>query len=333
MNEKKLQSFEDIFGTIEEPKTDKQESQLNELKISKLIPFHNHPFKLYEGQRLEDMITSIKELGVMVPIVVRKINPEEYEILSGHNRVNAAKLANLDKVPVVIKENLTDDEAMLIVTETNLMQRSFSDLLPSEKAKALKAHHDALSNQGARNDLIMEIKNLVKSSHIEDSETCSQVGNKLKTIEVVGESYNLSKNSVARFIRLNYLIDSLMNRVDQGEIAFIPAVALSYISEDNQQAIDLLLDINDYKIDLKKAELLKHYQENKKLNDTMLNKILSGDMKPKKKSTKAAGFKLKPKLIQKYFSVEQKSNEIEEVIEKALEMYFDKKDVTSSQDV
>lgn len=172
ISDKKLQSFEEIFGKIEDPK-DKEQTGVTEIEIEKLVPFHNHPFKLYEGQRLDNMVTSIKEMGAMVPIIVRKTDSNFYEILSGHNRVNAAKLAGVDKIPAVVKGNLTDDEAMLIVIETNLMKRSFSDLLPSEKARALKEHHDALSRQGERTDLINEIRNFIKASEIKDDKTCS----------------------------------------------------------------------------------------------------------------------------------------------------------------
>jgi len=330
MGDKKLQSFEEIFGKIEDPK-DKEQTGVTEIEIKKLVPFHNHPFKLYEGQRLDDMIISIKEMGVMVPIIVRKTDSDFYEILSGHNRVNAAKLAGLDKVPAVIKENLTDDEAMLIVTETNLMQRSFSDLLPSEKAKALKAHHDALSRQGARTDLINEIRNLVKVSEIKADKTCSQVGNKLKTIEIIGENYNLSKNSVARYIRLNYLIDPILNRVDDGEIAFIPAVSISYISEENQKIMNNFIDEHGFKIDMKKSELLKQYEEKDKLTEDTIYKILSGEISKTKKTKKASAFKIKSKIIQRFFTPEQKDSEIEQIIEKALEQYFQVESEGASQ--
>jgi len=330
MSDKKLQSFEEIFGKIEDPKN-KEQAGVTEIEIEKLVPFHNHPFKFYEGQRLDDMVISIKEMGVMVPIIVRKTDSDFYEILSGHNRVNAAKLAGLDKVPAVIKENLTNDEAMLIVTETNLMQRSFSDLLPSEKAKALKSHHDALSRQGARTDLINEIRNLVKASEIKDDKTCSQVGNKLKTIEVIGENYSLSKNSVARYIRLNYLIDPILNRVDNGEIAFIPAVSISYISEENQKIMNNFIDEHGFKIDMKKSELLKQYEEKYKLTEDTIYKILSGEISKTKKTKKASAFKIKSKIIQRFFTPEQKDSEIEQIIEKALEQYFQVESKGASQ--
>ena len=137
-------------------------SGVEKLDIENLVPFANHPFKLYEGERLNDMTRSIKEMGVLLPVIVRP-NPKDkvnYEILSGHNRVNAAQRAGLTFVPVIIKEGLSDDEAKLIVTETNLVQRSFSDLSHSERAIALKQHMEVVRKQGKRSDLIDEIERL-----------------------------------------------------------------------------------------------------------------------------------------------------------------------------
>lgn len=128
-----------------------------EVDISQLVPFSNHPFKLYEGERLDDMVDSIKEYGVITPLIVRKIE-DKYQILSGHNRANAAKIAGLYKVPVVAKEDITDEEAMLIVTETNLIQRSFSELSHSEKARILTEIHSAIKEYSELN----EIENIIK---------------------------------------------------------------------------------------------------------------------------------------------------------------------------
>ena len=129
---------------------DNEKKGTTEVDISQLVPFSNHPFKLYEGPRLNDMVESIKEYGVITPLIVRPKEDGKYEILSGHNRANSAKIAGLTKVPVVIKEDLTDEEAMLIVTETNLIQRSFSELTHSEKARILTERHDAIKEQGRR---------------------------------------------------------------------------------------------------------------------------------------------------------------------------------------
>ncbi|AAO36446.1 ParB/RepB/Spo0J family partition protein [Clostridium tetani] len=197
MSEKRLMSLDDMFGYTQAKKETK--SGITEIEIEKLVSFSNHPFKLYEGERLNDMVESIKEFGVIVPIVVRTIGTS-YQILSGHNRVNAAKLVGILKVPAIIKEGLTEDEATLIVTETNTMQRSFSDLLHSERAAVIYTRHKAMANQGIRNDLLNEIERLSKSNEIKEDETFSPLGKKLRTHEEIGETYKLSKNSIARYL-------------------------------------------------------------------------------------------------------------------------------------
>lgn len=332
----KVRSFADIFGEDADP-TPKQQAGVMEIEISKLVPFTNHPFKLYEDERLNDMVTSIKELGVILPIVVRPKDTDCYEILSGHNRVNAAKIAGLEKVPAVIKEGLSDEEANLIVTETNLLQRSFSDLCHSERAVALSRHYEAIKQQGKRNDLkkeanietkkrmdfINEIENLSKAKDIKALEVLYQVGTKkLRPTEKVGQVYALSKNTVARYIRLNELIPELLTRVDIEEIAFISAVALSFIKKAEQKNIERIIAENDFKIDMVKADILRSNSESGSLTPDRIYAILSGELGKKKKSNKPVPIKIKPKVISRFFSQEQKPAEIEDVIEKALELYF-----------
>src|SRR5699024_4282373 len=163
-----------------------------EIEVSKLIPFRNHPFKLYEGERLNDMVESIKEYGVITPLIVRPMEDGRYEILSGHNRANSAKIAGLTKVPVVIKEGLTDEEAMLIVTETNLIQRSFSELSHSEKARILTERHNAIKEQGKKIDLINEIETLSNTDDLEKGSNIRQMGEKNRSDKKVADSYDLS---------------------------------------------------------------------------------------------------------------------------------------------
>ena len=130
---------------------------LRMLPIKKIRPFHDHPFHLYEGERLNDMVESIREHGVLNPVIVRKLG-KGYEMLSGHNRANAAKLAGLTEIPAIVKVGLSEAEAYVYVIETNLMQRSFTDLLPSEKAAVMAAHYDKVCCQGKRNDIIRELQ-------------------------------------------------------------------------------------------------------------------------------------------------------------------------------
>ena len=137
--------------------------QITNISIDKLRPFSRHTFKLYEGQRFTDMVGSVKANGIFIPIIVQPIEFEDgfYEILSGHNRTEAAKAAGFTEIPAVIRKHLTRDEAMLIVTESNLIQRSFANLSHSERAAAMSMHHEAIKSQGKRTDLINEIENLL----------------------------------------------------------------------------------------------------------------------------------------------------------------------------
>ncbi|WP_027625216.1 ParB/RepB/Spo0J family partition protein [Clostridium lundense] len=320
MSERKLMSLDDMFGDISSEK--ETNSGIAEIEIEKLVPFSNHPFKLYEGERLNDMIESIKEFGVIVPIVIRPIGTS-YQILSGHNRVNAAKLAGILKVPAVIKEGLTEDEATLIVTETNTMQRSFSDLLHSERAAIIFTRHKAMANQGIRNDLLNEIERLSKSNEIKEDATFSPLGKKLRTHEEIGETYKLSKNSIARYLRIFKLIDEIKEFIDKEEISIRAGVDLSYLSEEHQNMIVEITTENNYKLDMKKAEVLRDYSEKGKLNEETAYSILSGELNKKTKSNKPTAIKLKPKLISKYFAPEVKQPEIEEIIDKALKLYFE----------
>lgn len=141
-------NLNEMFGLEDENNNIETEGKrATEVNLSQLVPFLNHPFKLYQGDRLDDMVQSIKEYGVITALIVRPKEDGKYEILSGHNRANAGKIVGLEKVPVVIKEDLTDEEAMLIVTETNLIQRSFSELTHSEKARILAERHKAIKEQ------------------------------------------------------------------------------------------------------------------------------------------------------------------------------------------
>ena len=137
-----------------------EQGDIQDIEIDLLEAYHDHPFTLYTGKRLNDMVESVKENGILNPIIVLKKEDGAYEILSGHNRVNAAKIAKIKSIPCIIKENLSEEEAYTYVIETNLMQRSFSDLLPTEKALVLKVRYEKIASQGKRNDLQKEINNL-----------------------------------------------------------------------------------------------------------------------------------------------------------------------------
>ncbi len=316
---KKVETFASIFGDDYKKEPTEKADGTTTLKLADLVAFRNHPFKLYEGERFNDMVESIKNYGVIVPIVVRKVD-DKYEILSGHNRVNAAKEAGLTEVPTVIKEGLTEEEATLIVTETNLMQRSFTDLAHSERATVIATRHNAMKNQGVRNDLLEEIEKLSQAPDLAMDETCGPMDHKLKTRDKVGEEYGLSPRSITRYIRLNYLSTELKALVDEGKIAMRAGVDLSYLSQENQEMVEAIISEDTFKVDMKKAALLRRYEKEDNLNWNTAKQIISGDVL--KSTGKVKPFKIQPTIISKYFKPNDDKKAIEETIEKALDFYF-----------
>jgi ParB family chromosome partitioning protein len=290
------------------------QNQIKSLGINLLKPYPNHPFRLYEGKRLADMVSSIQEFGVIAPVIVRYIDIDIYQILSGHNRVNAAKIAGLDAVPVFVKYNISDEEANLIVTESNLQQRSFSDLshsdnIRSERAICLSQHYEAIKCQGKRTDLINELETLINTS--------SQLGTKLRTDEKIARENGLSNNIVARYIRISSLIPALLSYIDTGKIAFLTAYQLSFIENENIQTQIAEYVQNGYKIDMKKAVLLREHYQNNSLTDETIWQIISYENVPERKP-----FKLRAEIIDGFFDAEQGKNEIEQIIISALQLYF-----------
>ena len=296
------------------------------LDIDDLVPYSDHPFRLYEGKRLEDMVQTIEEHGVIVPVIVRPHPSDEYEdkyeILSGHNRVNAAKLAGLTDVPVVIRTGLTELQARNIVIITNLIQRSFADLSHSERALVLKTYMDNIKEQGKRTDLIDEIEKLSNPHEIKENGTSGILVPKLESREKAAEQYGLDARTVSRYTRIYLLSKELLNRVDDGKIGIYAAESLSYLSSDEQDELDRLLSETSYKVDMKKAESLREYSEGKKLTDEKMMQILSGELYKKPKPKTAPPLKVKAKIYQKYFDDKYSQAEMEVIIDKALAMYF-----------
>jgi ParB family chromosome partitioning protein len=291
------------------------------MPIVELVPFEGHPFRLYEGERLDDMVESIRENGVLVPIIVRT-KGDKQEILSGHNRVNAAKLAGLTHVPAILLGNISDEEALIYVIETNLLQRSFADMAHSEKAAVIALQHSKLFSQGKRNDILNELKMLEFPLNDSENETFHQVGEKLRSDVRVAEMYSLSKINVSRYLRINQLINELKIRLDNGGIAFIPAVTLSFLKESEQQELARCAEINKFSIDMKKADTLRAFSEKGKLDDERIYLILNGEIGKKPKPNRTPTVKARKDVYAKYFKPNQPAREVEEIIEKALELYF-----------
>ena len=213
------------------------------IPVDGIKPFRDHPFRLYEGERLDDMVESIREHGILNPVIVRK-NGGDYEMLSGHNRQNAARVAGFTEIPAIVKEGLTDEEAYVYVIETNVIQRSFTDLAPSEKAAVLSARYEKVVSQGKRNDSLREI---------EEIGTCGHDVHKSKSRDGIGEEYGMTGRNIARYMRVDKLIRPFKERLDAGDMTLTAAVELSYLSEDEQETVAA----QDVKVDEKTAKVVR----------------------------------------------------------------------------
>lgn len=293
------------------------ENQVRQIPCDMLVPYHNHKFELYSGERLDDMVQSIKDNGVLIPIIVQPLG-SKYEILIGHNRWNASKLAGKETVPAIIKTDLTEAEAEMYVIESNLMQRGFDNLKISEQAEVIAIRHNQMFSQGKRNDIIQELQMLENP----EQETLSPVGKKLGTTsEKLGAEYGMSKNSVARLLRVNKLTDGLKPLVDDGTIPIRAAVNISYLDEDVQYMLIKFAKI--YKLDIKKSEQLREYSKLQKLDQCTVIKILIGRINNKPKPSKTKTIKIDRNTYSRFFNDDVQSDEVSETIEKALEMYFE----------
>lgn len=314
-----------------------QQEQLKEISVDLLIPYHNHKFKLYEGERLEDMVNSIKANGILMPIIVRPAPNVEgkYEILAGHNRCNAAKLAGLQTVPGVVKEGLSDEEAEMYVIETNTMQRGFNDLSVSEQAAVIAMRHSRMFDPAKREEIAKE---LTEFENTDGEET-----EKKSKLAITGEEYSLSKNTVARLIRVNALLeacDKFTLAVDLKDLSVRAAVELSYIHKNALEIIfekyrkGIVIDNvwhDTVIISMSTAEWLreafKYFRGTKEQaaklfwsvsTDKTQNSIDSITAKPIKISIPSDTFR-------KYFNEETKPDEAADIIDKALQMYFSQK--------
>ncbi len=289
------------------------QNAVNQIPCDMLKPYHNHRFKLYSGERLEDMIESIKENGVLSPIIVQPIT-DGYEILIGHNRWNASKLAGMTTVPAIIKEGLSEEEAEMYVIESNLMQRGFDNLKISVQAAVIAQRHSEMFSQGKRNDIIRELQMLNKEENI----TLCHRGTKLDNNQQIAEKYGMSRRSVARLLRIDKLTKGMKELVDDGTIALLSAVEISYLSVSTQEDIVELTD--DYSIDVIKAKLLRETADkNGNISNSDLIKILDGK---KNTADKGKSVKISNDTFSKYFETGTKNKVITETIEKALEYYF-----------
>ncbi len=207
------------------------EESAMDIEIRLIKPFRNHPFKVVDDEKMQDLVESIKANGVLSPVLVRETEQCKYEMISGHRRMHAAKLAGLKAIPAIIRD-MTDDEATIYMVDANIQRE---ELLPSEKAFAYKMKMDAMKHQGARSDLQnSSTQNGGKLMGGEDLAS-TQFGRRLETAEIIGQQVGESKNQVRRYIRLTELIPQLLDYVDEKRIQFTVAVEASYIDKEVQE--------------------------------------------------------------------------------------------------
>ena len=270
--------------------------------VKSIHPFHDHPFHLYEGERLEDMIASVKEHGVLNPVIVQKLDTG-YEMLSGHNRWNAAKLAGIKEIPAIVKTDLSEEEAYVYVIETNLMQRSFSDLAISEKAAVLKARYEKEACQGKRNDILEEIARLEGK---EISITRGHDDHRLKTRDMIGKEYELSGSSVGRLLKLNDLIKPFKDMVDRGALYTKVALQLAFLPENEQTMVYEIIKEKKTKITIEMVMKLRSHSG--ALTEAMVKRYLSTE--PIKKKC----YKVPARIVEKYFEG-MDPNKVDSIVE------------------
>ena len=292
-----LPSVDDLFSTEEERAEARLEKVVN-LSPAEISDFPNHPFKVRMDEAMQEMTESVKQYGVLVPALVRPKRSGGYEMVAGHRRKKAADLAGLAEIPCIVRQ-LTDDEATIIMVDSNLQREQ---ILPSEKAFAYKMKLDAMKRQGQRSDL-----------------TSDPLGQKLKgkvSVEVLATNSPDGKTQIQRFIRLTELIPSVLQMVDDGKIAFRPAVELSYLSKEQQEALYSTMECEDCTPSLAQAIKMKEFSKDGKLTDEVILSIMQED-KPNQKEQ----FKMPKERISKYFAPGTPAQKIEDTIIKALELY------------
>lgn len=268
------------------------------IEVEKLKPFENHPYKVKNDEEMDNLIESIREHGILSPIIARPIENNEYEIISGHRRLFAGKQAGLTKIPAMVCE-MDRDTAAVTLVDSNLHREN---ILPSEKAFAYKLKAEALFHQGKRTDLTLE-----------------QVAPKLST-EAVGESENISKDTVKRYIRLTNLLPKLLELVDIGKIAFTPAVELSYLNDIEQQDLIEIIESEDCTPSLSQAVRMKKLSQQGLLTDDKILEIMSEE-----KANQKGRIKIPTERVRKFFPQSYSNTQIEEVIIKLCEAHYKRK--------
>ena len=289
-----LKGADDIFST-EESRQEQQREQVQQIPIGELFPFKDHPFKVLDDESMKRTVESVEQYGVLSPLIARPRPEGGYEIISGHRRQYAAKLAGLDTLPVIVR-NMDDNAAVLLMVDSNLQREH---ILPSERAFAYKMKLEALKNQGARSDL-----------------TSSQIGTKLRADEKVAQDSGESRNQIQRFIRLTNLIPELLDMVDEKKISFNPAVELSYLDESQQRNFLEAMDGTQNAPSVSQAQQLKKMAQCGEFTYEKAFDILGQEKKSEQNTVT-----IKNDILRKYFPRSYTPRQMEEKIIQLLDAW------------
>lgn len=299
-----LASFDSIFSTEETRQGGNQ--RIQQLLLSELVPFKDHPFRVVDDDRMKETVESIQEYGVLVPIIVRPMDDGSYEIVSGHRRKRACELAEVEEIPAIVRD-LDDDEATIIMVDSNLQREN---ILPSERAKAYQMKLEAIRRRAGR-------------PKKEEQENGGQFGHDFeakKAREIIAEEAGDSPRNVQRFIRLNELSEPLRDKVDNGELGFTPAVELSFLKPQEQEWVERALDETQQTPSLSQAQRIKQESKEGTLTEDTVHKIISEEKKPLYNSVTLSHDTLK-----KYFPKSYTAKQMENVIIRLLDSWLKKR--------
>lgn len=285
-----LKNLDSLFGIEEE-----QTGQILEVPIGELVPFQNHPFKVLDDEKMAQTVESIRENGILVPIMVRNRAGGGYEVISGHRRRHAAEIVGLDTVPVIIRD-LTDDEAVIAMVDANLQRE---EILPSEKAYAYKMKLEALKHKAGRPSR---------------NNSC-QVGTNFRADEAMAESASESARTIQRYIRLTELLPELLEMVDSKKIKFNPAVELSYLSPNEQYIVMEVIQEDETVPSLLQAQQIKKLSQDKACTKEAIHALLAVA------GVKERNVVIKHEVIMQYFPADVSDAEVESLIVRLLDEY------------
>lgn len=308
-NQPKRKLFNDAVDLLT---GDAPDSGIQMIPVDQIKPFHEHPFKLYRGERLDDMVESIREHGILTPVIVRKLS-SGYEMLAGHNRQNAARIAGLKEIPAIVKEDLTDEEAWVYVLETNVIQRAFSDLSITERIAVLAARYDKVCGTKKREEIIEELRRLNGAGG-------HHVHQQAKPRELIGQEYGMTGRNIARYVRCNQLIPAFKEMLDDGSLTLVSGVELSFLSDEEQERVNKALEQNGIRVKGNMARKLKAAAGT--ITEETVRSILALDKNVTEARKKGSvNVKVPADVYHRYFS-EVDDREVQKIIVEALGLYY-----------